>query len=180
MTKTLKIGALALVVGVFALATSLVRAQITSQDTLGLSGEVTNYTFFATSTTDTTLATTTSATSTDIATYVDANGKMDSGKADIRGAKKVTFYFRRAYGGGNTGQTRFEVEVSPDGSTWYDFNKLKGNDVSNTATSTYTIVASTTTVPVSMDLTYDTYKFVRCIVNETTDGTHSCSVTIEK
>lgn len=180
MTKTLKIGALALVVGVFALATSLVRAQITSQDTLGLSGEVTNYTFFATSTTDTTLATTTSATSTDIATYVDANGKMDSGKVDIRGAKKVTFYFSRAYGGGNAGNSKFELEVSPDGSTWYDFNKLKLGDISSTATSTVTISAATSTTVASMDLTYDTYKFVRLIVNETTDGTHSAKVTVEK
>lgn len=179
MTKTLKFGALALVVGVFVL-TGIVKAQITSQESLGLTGEVLNYTFFATSTTDVTLATTTSATSTNIATYVDANGKMDSGKVDIRGAKKVTWYFGRSYGGGNAGSSRFEVEVSPDGSTWYDFDKLVGDDISSTATSTYTIVASTTTVPVSMNLTYDTYKFARCIVVETTDGTHTCAVTVEK
>lgn len=155
-----------------------VQAEITRQEAVQVDS-VTTYRFFATSTTDVQLATTTSATSTNITPYFDVNGKLDSGFADIRGAEKVTFYFGRAYNGGNAGTSRFEVEVSEDGTTWYDFNKLRGADISSTATTTYSIVASTTTVPVSLDLTYDTFNFVRCIVVETTDGKHTCSATIE-
>lgn len=183
MTKTLKTNALALIlaVGVFALTTTLVvRAQITSQETTPYTGSITHYNFFATSSTDTQFATTTSATSTGLVNYFDASGRLDNGMADIRGAKKVTFYFGRGTGGGNTGNSKFEVEVSPDGTNWYDFNKLRGADLSSTATSTYTIVAATSTVAVSMDLTYDTYKYARCIVNEVTDGTHYCAATVLK
>lgn len=183
MTKTLRTNAWALIlaVGVFALTTTLVvRAQITSQETTPFTGSLTHYNFFATSSTDTTYATTTTATSTGMTPYFDASGRLDNGTADIRGAKKVTFYFGRGTGGGNTGNSQFKVQVSPDGTNWYDFNKLRGPDVSNTATSSYTIVAATSTAAVSMDLTYDVYKFARCIVNETTDGTHYCAATVLK
>lgn len=177
---TLKFRHVLLFAGLGALLTLAltVSAEITKQETAPVD-EVVNYRFFATSTTDVQLATTTSATSTNITPYFDANGKLDSGFADLRGAEKATFYFGRAFSGGNAGNTRFEIEVSNDGTNWYDFNKLRGADISSTATTTYTIVASTTTVPVSLDLTYDTFNFARCIVVETTDGKHTCAVTIE-
>lgn len=120
-------------------------------------------------------ATTTSATSTN----------ADSKGMDIKGAEAVTFYFSRAYGGGNSGSSKFRVEVSPDeGTTWYAFNKLVSN-VSNTSSqeetrvSSTTISAATTTVMVAMDIEKDAFSRVRCIVIETTDGTHTCKASIE-
>ena len=163
---------------VLALTVSKAFAEVTSDDGTPLS-RVVSYRFFATSTTDVQLATTTSATSTNITPYFDANGRLDSGFADIRGAEQVTLYFGRAYGGGNAGATLYKVQVSDDGTNWLDWSKLRGPDVSSTATTTYTISAATTTVAVSMDLTYDTPKYLRCIVVETTDGTHYCKATIE-
>jgi len=177
MTKTLRAMAL-LLVGVFAFA-FITSAQITNTIHKPIIGSVVNYTFFVASTTDTALATTTSATSTGMTGYFDTNGALDNGKLNIAGAEKVTFYFGRSYGGGNAGNSQFKVQVSDDGTNWYDFSKLRGADVSSTATSTYTIVASTSTVPVSLDLTYDTHVYARCIVVETTDGTHACRATVE-
>ena len=141
--------------------------------------QLVNKSFFATSTATTWYATTTSATSTEITAYNDTNGRLDSGKLDIRGAEQVTWYFSRGGKiGPNTGATRFEVEVSPDGTTWYDFNRLIGTDGSATATSTVTISAATSTTVVHMNLDYGGYMFARCIVVEITDGDHACAATV--
>lgn len=140
------------------------------------------YDFFASSTpnsTPTTFATTTSATSTLIASWTDGNGRIDTGKAIVAGAKQVTFYFGR--GGAtspNTGSSVFNVEVSYDGTTWVRYNKLISN-VSNTNAQTltraeqFTISAATSTVIASMSPEDSVYA-VRCIVVEVTDGEHTC------
>ena len=152
-----------------------VSAHVTQDVGTPLTGQV-NYTFFATSTTDVALATTTSATSTDVTDWFDSNGRLDTGALNIAGASKVTFYFGRPVHG--SGGSLFKVETSPDGSTWSSFNKLLGPDVASTGTSTYTLSATGTAV-VSMDLSDDTFYAVRCVVVETTDGTHTCKATVE-
>lgn len=125
-----------------------------------------NHTFFS--------ATTTSATSTTASNRGDRTVRLD-------GANKATFYFSRgdAGGAGNTGSSKFEVEVSPDGSDWYDFNRLYLTDTSKTATSTVWITAATSTVVASMDLLDNTFHFARCQVAEVTDGEHTCTASIE-
>jgi hypothetical protein len=177
---TLKLRHILLFAGIGALLMLAITAsaEITKQEEVPIDSIV-NYRFFATSTTDVQLATTTSATSTSITPYFDVNGKLDTGMLDMRGAEKVTFYFGRETSGGNAGTSRFEIEVSDDGTNWFNFNKLKGPDISSTATTTYSISASTSTVPISLDLTYDTFNFARCIVVETTDGKHFCRATVE-
>lgn len=122
-------------------------------------------------------ATTTSATSTNLT--------GGGGYMVINNAKKVTMYF--THGGVATTSTaggRFRVQTSRDGETWHDFNKLIGADVSSTATSTYTIQGATSTVPVALDLSDDTFYAIRCISQELaaplgTDGEQSCVATAE-
>ncbi len=124
-------------------------------------------------------ATTTSATSTS-ETRIPANQTLR-----IEGAKKVTALF--THGGvatTSTGGAKFNLEVSTDGTTWHAFNKLVGADVSSTATSTVTIQGATSTVVVSMNLVNDTYRFMRCIVNELNaplgvDGESTCAAFAE-
>lgn len=154
---------------------------ISNESPAGVSN-VRNYEFFASSTSPSTIATTTSATSTSIIPYFDSFGRYDDGAVSLAGAKKATFYFGRGWGGGNSGSTNFSVEVTPNGTDWYDFNKL----IQNSATSTYpttlssvTITAATSTVITSMDLSSDTFLKARCVVVETTDGSHTCSATVE-
>jgi hypothetical protein len=130
-----------------------------------------NFTFFS--------ATTTTATST--------NTADGSGYLVITGAKKVTMYF--THGGAATTSTtggKFKVQTTRDGSNsnWDDFNKLIGADLSSTATSTYTIQGATTTVPVALDLSDDTFYAIRCISVEVaspagTDGEQTCQASIE-
>ncbi|UPJ35853.1 hypothetical protein IVB45_02235 [Bradyrhizobium sp. 4] len=120
-----------------------------------------NFTFFS--------ATTTNATSTNLA--------GSGGWFNIAGAKKVEIIVSR---GGrvqpNLGLSRFRIQVTNDaGTTWNDFNRLIGSDVSATATSSITINAATSTVVVALDLRTDTFQGIRCIVLETTDGEHTCS-----
>jgi len=117
-------------------------------------------------------ATTTSATSTNLT--------GGGGYLTIAGAKAVTFYFSRGGATGpNSGSTRFEVEVTPDGTNWYDFNQLQENAATTTKTyyETYTL-AGTTTAVTSMSLVDHTFLGARCIAIETTDGDHTCSAAV--
>lgn len=143
------------------------------------------YSFFASSTPGSTpvlFATSTSATSTNIASWTDADGRVDNGYMVVAGAKKVNFFFSRAWGGGNAGSSQFFVEVSADGSNWVPYNKLISN-VTNTNAQTLTRVASvtisaaTSTSMVTMD--EDAIYAVRCIVVEATDGSHTCEATAQ-
>lgn len=120
----------------------------------------------------TNLATTTSATSTNIA---EGGGYMK-----IAGAKKVVFYFSRSGAlGANTGISRFEVEVSPDGTNWYDHSRLFLMDKDQTATSSVSISAATSTTVAELDLEDGAFYGVRCQVVETTDGEHTCKAAAE-
>lgn len=144
------------------------------------------YNFFVSSTTPfAALATTTSATSTNILPYADTAGRIDNGYMVISGAKSVSFFFGR---GGtiqpNTGSTRYRVQVSPDGSTWYDYANLRKatttvttSDLNYSFVSSATIVAATTTDVYQMG--YLGWYAVRCIALETTDGEHQCSAYVE-
>ncbi len=124
-------------------------------------------------------ATTTNATSTD-------NGSSVS----IEGAKRAVFTFSRgdSTGTGNSGASVFSVEVSSvasgaTSSPWVDFNMLIDN-VTNSNSQQITRVSEvslsgTSTKKYPMDLTSGNYQFVRCIVEETTDGNHTCAINLE-
>lgn len=145
------------------------------------------YDFFASTTaqtgtvSSTVLATTTTATSTSIISFVDSTyGRYVDGSFSIRGAKKVTIYFTR--GGAtspNTGTSTFRIQTTKDGTTWDDYNQLvsaTSTSVSNTLVqSNAYIQAATSTLIFGMDLDYTSYKAIRCIVVETIDGEHQCS-----
>jgi len=114
------------------------------------------------------------------------------------GAKKITFFFYRGWGTTNTGTSTFSVqvtkEISPAETDWVTYNKLIDN-VANATANGLTRVGSavfsassnadtsiggaTSTKMYSMDLTSDGFQLVRCVVNEQTDGKHSCSAYIE-
>ncbi len=143
------------------------------------------YQFFATSTAQIlAAATTTTATSSNITSWVDTNGRIDNGTVNIKGAKKATFYFSRGelFGGGNTGNTAFRVQVTPDGTNWYFWNKWMENatsTINGTATSQSTGVftlVGTSTVAATMVLDNDSFQAARLIINETTDGSHTAKV----
>lgn len=123
------------------------------------------YTFFT--------ATTTTATST--------NTTDGSGYMVVAGAKRVDMYFSRGdtTGQGNVGVSKFRIQVSPDGVNFFDFSRLIGSDVSATATTSISIGAATSTTFSAMDLRTDAFYAIRCIVNETTDGEHTCKASAE-
>lgn len=137
------------------------------------------------------------ATSTNITPFFDSEGRRDDGSLTIAGAKKVLMYFKRGdtAGRGNTGTTTFRVQVTPDGTNWFDFNKLVA--ASSTA---YTVASSviasfsapysnaTSTQVLALDLEDEGYLALRCIINATStsgggnilpDGEHSCAATVE-
>lgn len=123
-----------------------------------------NFTFFS--------ATTTSATST--------NTTDGGGYLLTAGAKKLVWYFSRGGAtGANTGSSKFEVECSPDGTNWYDFNRLFLTDTAQTASSTIWITAATSTVVASMDLEDHACYAVRAQVVEVTDGEHTAKAYAE-
>lgn len=141
------------------------------------------YDFFAVSSSTVgapaTYGTTTSATSTTASSNTDELGRIDNGYFVIAGADQASLFFQRTTGGGNAGTSTFNVQVTYDGSTWVDYNKLITN-VTNTNAQMPTRVSSvaligTSTSMVSMDLQNDSVYAVRCIVVEATDGTHRCT-----
>lgn len=143
---------------------------VSNRRTVNNAREQVNYSFFS--------ATTTNATSTNIG---DGTGALT-----IAGAKRVTFYLSR---GGtvstNTGTSTFNIQVTPDGTNWYNFNKMEPAtttaDVSGHVAhlGALAIQAATSTIIAAMDLEMDTFYQARCIVVETIDGEHSCSATVE-
>jgi hypothetical protein len=143
-----------------------------------------NYTFFSTSTAQTNFGTTTTATSTNITTWTDPNGRIDYGYFVIAGAKRLTFYFQRDAGtGANTGSTVFRVQAttvpSPVEADWF----YLGDIVSATSTNAYTVamfpLPATTTSQVSADIADKSLYAVRCIAVETTDGEHECQASAD-
>jgi len=99
----------------------------------------------------------------------------------IAGAKRITLFLTRA--NHSAGTSTFDVDVSLDGTTYVDFNKLISN-ATNTNAQTLTRVASVAlaangTTAVSMDLENDAYYTMKLNVVEGTDGTHSATALIE-
>lgn len=148
-----------------------------------------NYEFFATSTTPFSFtaytATTTSATSTNMTAFTNSNtGEIDNGYMVVAGAKQITLYFSRGdtSGQGNAGSSKFRIQVTPDGTNWFDYNTLYQNlatSTNPTIVSTVTISAATSSVITSMDIRNQSFYAIRCIVLETTDGEHSCKATAQ-
>ncbi len=161
------------------------RADVTTFTTSS-KDEFRTYDFFASSTNQRVVngvpfyATTTTATSTNIAAWTNSLGQIDKGYFVIAGAEDVLFYFTRGdqTGVGNSGSTRFSVQVSPDGTNWFDYAELGQITTSNTADGYFTRVG-TTTLPAGtstqMWIMDDlNYYAVRCIVVKVTDGEGSC------
>ena len=198
LTKIL-VGGLVLVLAIVGLVSLLNRPEAeqsnnlgTKVDTLGdnsfsssLGGmkEFQTYTFFATSTTQTYFGTSTNATSTGVTAFTNSDGRRIDGKFVVAGAKRVSMLFGRGdvTGTGNTGSSQFMVEVSPDGTNWYDFNRLITATNTFDGFSTQTILpsveigaGSSSTVMADLDLSDAAIYAIRCIVLETTDGDHTC------
>jgi len=163
-----------------------------------------DYTFFATSTsgylattnTGVLYGTTTTATSTNINTWTDSNGRIDRGYFVIQGAEDVNVLFERSdykgLGGGNTGTTTFSVQVtdvpSPDEDDWYDYPQLQEVKTSASSDTYFTRVGETTsgasdtndhnaTSTALYSLDTQGWYAMRCIVVEETDGVHQCRAT---
>jgi len=133
-------------------------------------GTYQNYTFFS--------ATTTNATST--------NTTDGSGYMVIAGAKKIELYL--SHGGAatsSTGTSTFNIQVSPDASTWYDYFKV----VTSTSTAIQQFLsiggATSTTVANLSTIGTDVFYAIRCIVTETgaggsgVQGEHTCAGSAE-
>lgn len=143
-----------------------------------------SYTFFATSTNagsymfadNTSLwqisTSTGNATSTNILSWTDVNGRIDNGAFYALGAQKVEFYFSTDATTTNpSSNVKWRVQGSPDGTHWVDFPKL----VLSTSTTKTTVSAiywsgGTTTIPVALDLTDDSFQSYRCIVSFLSSG----------
>lgn len=159
-----------------------------SQDQGARSNNLLAYDFFASSTPPgatslpTNWATTTSATSTNINSWIDSNGRVDKGYIVVAGAKKITLTFSRTGVNGNAGSGNFFVETSNDVDatstpTWITYSKLISN-VTNTNGQTLTrvgavSVSGTSTIMVTISPEDELYA-IRCAVAETTDGEHRC------
>lgn len=143
-----------------------------------------SYDFFASTTAQTNFATTTTATSTSITSWTDSSGRIVTGAFEISGAKHVNFYFSRDAGtGGNAGSTNFKVQVTRDGSTWLDYQRLRqatttvDANAANVLVSSATISAATSTLIYSMDTLG--FKAARCIAVVTTDGSNKCAASAD-
>ena len=96
---------------------------------------------------------------------------------DIENALKVSLEFKRA--DHSSGSTAFTVLVSLDGKTYIAFNKLVDN-VTNAIAENLTRVASSslasnTSKFYALDLEHDSFRWMKVVATETTDGTHSCN-----
>lgn len=119
-------------------------------------------------------ATTTTATST--------NDGTGGGYAKLSGAKKVTFEFSRGdtTGTGNSGQSKFIVQATDDGSTWTDVSRLLlATSTSRTSFASAVFLNGTSTAFASLDIEDDAFLGVRCVVHETTDGEHTCIANVQ-
>jgi len=106
-----------------------------------------------------------------------------SSAINIENAKKVTFLFSRTDHG--SGKTVFTVTASLDGTTFTAYNKLVANAANaNTETvlraANYDTGTANASAIYSMDLQYDTFKEIKVVATETTDGTHTAKVLIER
>lgn len=105
-----------------------------------------------------------------------------SSAIDVRNAKKVTLFLKRA--NHSAGSTAFSVTGSIDGTNYVTSNMIIDN-LTNTNAQNYTRVASKTlsadgTAVVGLDICKIPFRFIKVTATETTDGTHTASVYIEK
>jgi hypothetical protein len=148
--------------GVFSIAA--VHASISFAVPTPSAGTYQNFQFFS--------ATTTTATSTNIT--------GGGGYFIVAGAKDVTLYFSRGdtHGVGNTGNTQFKVQVTPDGQNWFDYNELGAVTISSTGDQFYTRVGTSTISAATSTLMYAMedigFYAIRCIAVKTTDGESTC------
>ena len=104
-----------------------------------------------------------------------------SSAQNISGAKKVTFFFKRA--NHSAGSSAFKVSGSIDGTNFVDLNSLI-EDLTNTNVQDYTRVTTVTlsadgTKVASLDLTHLCLESIKVTVTETSDGTHTATMLIE-
>jgi hypothetical protein len=126
------------------------------------------------------------------ATTTNATSTTDSTQAKgfvIAGAKSVDIFL--THGGAATtslATSTFSVQVSTDGSTWYNYNKLIPNTTNTNAqsltrVSSSSIEGATSTLVFALDLIHDSFYSMRCIVleggAEGTQGEHTCAAYAE-
>jgi hypothetical protein len=119
------VGTMVAFAAVLALFAYQSHASVTSDQTTA-SNIFRSYDLAASTTVESTIATTTAATSTNITGYFNGSGILVDGSADVRGAKHVDLYFTRGneFGGFNSGTTTFSVQATTDGTNWYYVNRL--------------------------------------------------------
>lgn len=160
-----------------------------SADTSAISDKYRLYDLMASTTAATTVATTTTATSTNITAYFDSSGRRIDGSVDMRGAKKVAFYFSQ--GGishANTGTSTFYVQTSRDGTNWDYYNML----IANAATSSngyrvgsvqlptvISLAPGTSTVVYWMDPTTLSFQYARCVAVLSGTSEQSCAAAVQ-
>lgn len=101
---------------------------------------------------------------------------------NIENARRISLLLTRA--NHSSGASAFAVTVSADGATYVTFSKLISN-ATNTNAQTLTRVASVslasdTTSEVAMDLEHSIFRWMKVTVTETTDGTHTAKVLIDR
>lgn len=189
MKSTIKLNILGIgvIIALFAIVSLLMfvnKVKADATTTVAQTNLFKDYTFFATTTTQTIFATSTTATSTAITAWFNSNGERDNGSFVVAGAKNVTFYFKRGdtLGTGNTGshafRPQFTPKINPTEADWYYFNDW----ISATSTDLYSTTISltgTSTSQVGMDMVGRSFYAVRCIAVETTDGDFQCSATAQ-
>lgn len=98
----------------------------------------------------------------------------------VAGARKITLYFKRSNHA--AGVSTFDVDVSPDGDNYLDYNKLITN-VANTNVQTPVRAASVVLSADGMAMATideaDAIYSIKVNVVETTDGTHECWAVVE-
>jgi hypothetical protein len=104
-----------------------------------------------------------------------------SSAIDVRGAKKVTLFLKRA--DHTSGSTAFSVTGSIDGVNYVTSNMIIDN-LTNTNAQHYTRVASkalsaNSTVVVGLDVSKIPFRYIKVTATETTDGTHTASALVE-
>ncbi len=189
---------------IFATLLLLINSQKTfgslSSDTPSNSNIYRTFDLFASTTVESVTATSTNATSTNIVAYADSNGRIINGSADIRGAKKIDVYFTRGgtFAAANTGTSTFAIQISPDGTNWYYYNRLvvsTSTSASNISNSFIAASDPTMNTPITIGATtpgniatstlhyfFDSqdlnFKNLRCISTILVDGANSCQVSV--
>lgn len=112
----------------------------------------------------------------------------NSASIPVAGAKRIACEFTRA--NHSSGSSAFKVQFSFDDSTWTDYNMLvqnlardagvgtAGQDIGTTAVTTVTLSSNTTELWF-VDTEFLVAPYMRVVVTETTDGSHTAKVVVE-